>query len=96
MRETPTHKPDIPADRPGVRLYGIYTLSTLIPLTGTDRLCMRQCFIILKLLSEVLHYGTEMLFPLTQHTADSIMDVTLHHLQRKISSDVICCIMFSI
>lgn len=38
MRETPTHKPDIPADCPGVRLYGICTLSTQMLLTGTDRL----------------------------------------------------------
>lgn len=41
------------------------------------------------------YYGLKMLFPLTQYTAESIMDVTLHHLQRQISSDVICCAMFS-
>lgn len=40
--------------------------------------------------------GVEVLFPLTQYTKAVSMKVTLHHLQRNVSSDVICCVMFSI
>lgn len=57
---------------------------------------MQQCFIILKLLSENHYYGAETLFPLTQYSTQSIVIVTLHHLQRKRISDVICYVMFSV
>lgn len=105
MRKTKTHRKKTDCcrlDCPCVKMEGIY--SPCFPHTHafvcagqeqTGWLCRKQCFIILKLLSEVQYYGLKMLFPLSQYTAESIMDVTLHHLQRQISSDVICCAMFS-
>lgn len=104
MRKTKTHRKKTDCcrlDCPCVKMEGIYSpcfphTRFCVCRTGTDRLALQEA---------VLHHSetavwgailwSKMLFPLTQYTAESIMDVTLHHLQRQISSVVICCAMFS-